>query len=111
MVRATVVIGALSGALALGAVEGNAQVSELNERLTGGQAGAGWIGISFRSSPPPAEDVVVEDVVDNAPAERVGVLVGDRIVLWNGEFKVVRYEIVSNGGEVFQCFLVLIEYW
>jgi S1-C subfamily serine protease len=64
---------------------------------------AAWIGLSFRSSPPPESDVIVEDVVDGAPAERAGVLAGDRIVGWNGRTDVaaaIRATTLQAGDSI-----------
>jgi membrane-associated protease RseP (regulator of RpoE activity) len=49
-----------------------------------GAAAAGWIGITFVDDPAGGQAILVEEIVDGAPAAAAGIRPGDRIVRWNG---------------------------
>jgi membrane-associated protease RseP (regulator of RpoE activity) len=54
------------------------------QQAADGAVQAGWIGISFVDDPDGGQAILVQEVVDEAPAHAAGIRAGDRIVRWNG---------------------------
>jgi serine protease Do len=58
----------------------------LNQILTHGEVRRGWLGIDVQPSPEPtAAGALVAHVIRGSPAERAGIVVGDRILALDGK--------------------------